>query len=157
MSSSSINGKKRARSSNDNGKRESEEAKGGGKKSSGLDEIESLFGEKKKQKKQDAEAEKAAIAAAKKKKQQQKKIAAAEAADGGTGKNTHARSKSNASGDGGGKTKWIDDGLGGVYNSEGFTGRNEDGVRIFKAHLLGNKPNFGTSKDCPFDCDCCFI
>lgn len=51
---------------------------------------------------------------------------------------------------------WVDDGLGGKFNREGFTGRVEDGVKVFKAHVL-NKPTAGTTKDCPFDCDCCFI
>ncbi|KAG7370988.1 protein of unknown function DUF1764 containing protein [Nitzschia inconspicua] len=51
---------------------------------------------------------------------------------------------------------WVDDGLGGKFNREGYTGRVEDGVKVFKAHVL-NKPGFGQSKDCPFDCDCCFI
>jgi hypothetical protein len=46
--------------------------------------------------------------------------------------------------------------LGGKFNREGYTGRVEDGVKVFKAHVL-NKPGFGRSKDCPFDCDCCFI
>lgn len=54
------------------------------------------------------------------------------------------------------KTGWVDDGLGGKYNAEGYTGRVEDGVKVFKAHVL-NKPNSGTTKNCPFDCDCCFI
>lgn len=52
--------------------------------------------------------------------------------------------------------QWIDDGLGGVYNSEGYTGRIQDGVKIFKAHVLRN-PNSGNTPQCPFDCDCCFI
>ena len=51
---------------------------------------------------------------------------------------------------------WIDDGLGGKYNHEGDTGRVQDGVRVFKAHIL-SKPNAGTTKECPFDCNCCFI
>ena len=51
---------------------------------------------------------------------------------------------------------WVDDGLGGKYNSEGFTGRIEDGVKIFKAHIL-SKPNSGNTPNCPFDCDCCYI
>eukprot|EP00980_Cylindrotheca_fusiformis_P005163 scaffold1101_cov123-Cylindrotheca_fusiformis.AAC.1 len=51
---------------------------------------------------------------------------------------------------------WVDDGLGGKYNGEGFTGRIQDGCKVFKAHVL-NKPNSGNSRDCPFDCDCCFI
>jgi hypothetical protein len=51
---------------------------------------------------------------------------------------------------------WVDDGRGGVFDMEGFTGRKEEGVKVFKAHLF-NKKGFGTTKDCPFDCDCCFI
>lgn len=55
------------------------------------------------------------------------------------------------------KEKWATDGLGGVFNGEGFTGRrDEGGNRVFKAHLM-NKEGFGQSPDCPFDCDCCFI
>ncbi|KAL3778784.1 hypothetical protein HJC23_002690 [Cyclotella cryptica] len=55
------------------------------------------------------------------------------------------------------KDKWASDGLGGVFNGEGYTGRrDEGGHRVFKAHLM-NKEGFGTTKDCPFDCDCCFI
>lgn len=54
------------------------------------------------------------------------------------------------------RDEWIDDGLGGVFDAEGYTGRKEDGVKVFKAHLF-NKKGFGTTKDCPFDCDCCFI
>jgi hypothetical protein len=52
--------------------------------------------------------------------------------------------------------KWIDDGLGGKFNNEGYTGRVEDGVKVFKAHVL-NRPTAGSTKDCPFDCQCCFI
>jgi hypothetical protein len=55
-----------------------------------------------------------------------------------------------------GAEEWVDDGLGGVYNREGYTGRVEDGVRVFKAHVL-RKPNSGQTPLCPFDCDCCFI
>lgn len=55
------------------------------------------------------------------------------------------------------KNKWASDGLGGVFNGEGYTGRKDDGgQRVFKAHLM-NKKGFGESPDCPFDCDCCFI
>jgi hypothetical protein len=55
------------------------------------------------------------------------------------------------------KQKWASDGLGGIFNGEGYTGRkDEGGHRVFKAHLM-NKEGFGMSKDCPFDCDCCFI
>ena len=33
----------------------------------------------------------------------------------------------------------------------------EDGMRIFTEEELGlNKPGAGTTKDCPFDCDCCY-
>ncbi|KAL9180122.1 hypothetical protein ACHAXT_008092 [Thalassiosira profunda] len=55
------------------------------------------------------------------------------------------------------KNKWATDGLGGVFNGEGYTGRRDDGGhRVFKAHLM-NKKGFGESPDCPFDCNCCFI
>ena len=52
--------------------------------------------------------------------------------------------------------EWADDGLGGKFNQEGFTGRKEQGVNVYKAHLF-NKKDFGKTSDCPFDCDCCFI
>eukprot|EP00746_Dinoflagellata_sp_MGD_P168451 gnl/MRDRNA2_/MRDRNA2_99935_c0_seq1.p1 gnl/MRDRNA2_/MRDRNA2_99935_c0~~gnl/MRDRNA2_/MRDRNA2_99935_c0_seq1.p1 ORF type:complete len:189 (-),score=66.82 gnl/MRDRNA2_/MRDRNA2_99935_c0_seq1:150-716(-) len=52
--------------------------------------------------------------------------------------------------------QWVDDGLGGVYNSEGWTGRRtDDNFRIFKAHLLKVGSGGGTPQ-CPFDCQCCF-
>jgi hypothetical protein len=54
------------------------------------------------------------------------------------------------------KEKWADDGLGGKYNAEGFTGRVQDGVKVFKAHLL-SKPGAGSTDECPFDCDCCYM
>ena len=54
------------------------------------------------------------------------------------------------------KDKWACDGLGGIFNGEGYTGRKDDGHRVFKAHLM-NKEGFGQSPDCPFDCNCCFI
>lgn len=55
------------------------------------------------------------------------------------------------------KDSWATDGLGGVFNGEGYTGRRDDGGhRVFKAHLM-NKKGFGSSPDCPFDCNCCFI
>lgn len=51
---------------------------------------------------------------------------------------------------------WVDDGLGGIYNGEGWTGRKTmDGSRIFKTHLLKVGEGGGTPR-CPFDCDCCF-
>lgn len=54
--------------------------------------------------------------------------------------------------------EWVDDGLGGKFNAEGFTGRRDEqsGYKVYKAHLL-NKKGFGTTSQCPFDCDCCFI
>jgi hypothetical protein len=54
--------------------------------------------------------------------------------------------------------EWVDDGLGGKFNSDGFTGRRDEqsGFKVFKAHLL-NKKGFGTTSLCPFDCDCCYI
>ncbi|KAL3816266.1 hypothetical protein ACHAXA_008074 [Cyclostephanos tholiformis] len=55
------------------------------------------------------------------------------------------------------RDRWASDGLGGVFNGEGYTGRRDGGGhRVFKAHLM-NKRGFGNSPDCPFDCDCCFI
>ncbi|CAE8713304.1 unnamed protein product [Polarella glacialis] len=51
---------------------------------------------------------------------------------------------------------WVDDGLGGVYNVDGWTNRRTgDGMRIFKTHLLKVGDGGGTPQ-CPFDCDCCF-
>ncbi|KAJ1624102.1 hypothetical protein T492DRAFT_1049855 [Pavlovales sp. CCMP2436] len=55
---------------------------------------------------------------------------------------------------------WVDDGLGGVHNQEGWTGRKtEDGMRIFKTQLLQNSKHrrSGGGPDCPFDCDCCYV
>jgi hypothetical protein len=52
--------------------------------------------------------------------------------------------------------EWVDDGLGGKFNRDGYTGRVEGGVKIYKAHLF-NAPNFSSTKDCPFDCQCCVI
>ena len=120
----------------------------GSNKSKGLgniDEFDMLFSEKKKQdqqsKKEEAK-EEAAIKAAKKAKYKSD--------DGGS-----SSSKRNHSSDTNGKA-WVDDGLGGKYNKEGYTGRVQDGIKIFKRHIL-NKKGAGQSKDCPFDCDCCFI
>mmetsp|Transcript_24302 Transcript_24302/g.36454 ORF Transcript_24302/g.36454 Transcript_24302/m.36454 type:complete len:195 (+) Transcript_24302:64-648(+) len=51
---------------------------------------------------------------------------------------------------------WIDDGLGGVYDKEGFTGRTTgQGLRIFKGLHSRNKNGGGTPL-CPINCDCCF-
>ena len=55
------------------------------------------------------------------------------------------------------KGEWVNDGLGGIFDSEGYTGRKQEGTgKIYKAHLF-NKKGFGTTPDCPFDCDCCYI
>ena len=56
------------------------------------------------------------------------------------------------------KGEWVNDGLGGVFTTDGFTGRKQEGswYKIYKAHLF-NKKGFGTTPDCPFDCKCCYI
>merc|ERR1711907_485466 len=88
----------------------------------GIDEIDSLFSEKRKHDRQAKKKEEDAKAAKK------------------------ARYKSNKDNGGGSSTsfhrkhiierndEWVDDGLGGKYNKEGYTGRVEDGIKIFKAH-----------------------
>lgn len=69
--------------------------------------------------------------------------------------NNKSSNKSNNSNEA--KQTWASDGLGGIFNGEGYTGRKDGGGhRVFKAHLM-NKEGFGQSKDCPFDCDCCYI
>lgn len=55
---------------------------------------------------------------------------------------------------------WVDDGLGGVHDKDGWTGRRtEEGMRIFKTRLLQptKKKVSGGTPLCPFDCDCCYI
>lgn len=110
----------------------------------GIDEFDKLFSDKKKQdqetKKEEAKKE-AARRAAKK----------ARYKDDNSGSSSNRNQKIDVNG-----SEWVDDGLGGKYNKEGFTGRVEDGVKVFKRHIL-NKPGAGTTADCPFDCDCCFI
>lgn len=98
----------------------------------GWDEIESLFADKKKK------------AAAKAETSQKKKIPSAV-------KVQATKKKMGETDD------WVDDGLGGVYNKEGFTGRVEDGVRIFKAHVIQQSPDAGNTRLCPFDCKCCYM
>lgn len=107
-----------------------------GKESSGWGEIEGLLNSGKKKKKEQKE-EIDELERNRKKK-----------------KRSHSPSLPSTSGKSG--SKWVEDGLGGVYNSEGFTGRVEDGVKVFKAHIL-QKENAGQTSDCPFDCDCCYI
>jgi hypothetical protein len=107
-------------------------------------DIDSIFAEKKRKKEDDAARQ---ITRKKKPKYES-------SSSGGKGGNLSVLEKE--FGPVASSNKWKDDGLGGKFNSEGYTGRVEDGVKVFKAHML-NKPNFGSSKDCPFECQCCFI
>jgi hypothetical protein len=116
-----------------------------GNKKRGWDAIESLFDDKKKDKKERHVEQKEQKKVNDEVRRQQK----AERASSST---TSANSKTNFSA----KEKWEDDGLGGKYNSEGFTGRIQEGVKVFKAHLL-SKPGAGTTDQCPFDCECCYM
>jgi hypothetical protein len=102
----------------------------------GWDEIESLFMDKKQKKQSEMAAEEG-----KAKRSTHKKTI------------KHSQKPNGKSKDG---QDWVDDGLGGKFNPEGFTGRVEDGVKIFKAHVL-YKDKSGQTNDCPFDCKCCFI
>lgn len=117
-------------------------------KKRGWDEIESLFDDKKKKEK-----EQAATAAKEEglRKARRKQHKAAQSAAEPPEKRATA-----AKVEGSEVAGWVNDGLGGKFNTEGFTGRVEDGVKIFKAHVL-SKPNAGQTADCPFDCDCCYI
>lgn len=142
---------------------------------SGLDLIDDLFAAKrtadKQQKIQDEKDEKE-----RKRRRRERRAEAAEAAaasSAGPGSSSsaaaapsHLRAKAksmsslsyardDAAGLKGGE--WANDGLGGIFDAEGYTGRKADGgMKIYKAHLF-NKEGFGTTKDCPFDCDCCYI
>jgi hypothetical protein len=105
------------------------------KTNTGLDEIDALFADKKRTGKAKCETNQQV---AKKRQEKKKNVSSRQQLDK---LNEH---------------DWIDDGLGGKFNKDGFTGRREDGVRVYKAHVL-NKKDFGNSPDCPFDCDCCYI
>ena len=127
-------------------------AKQGAKKQkpNGWNDIESLFDTAKEEKRQNN-----AKTNSKKKK---KKLL-----DRGSGCNrkfsspsVSAPHKGKSSSSSSGNDTWVDDGLGGKYNSEGYTGRIEDGVKIFKTHLLQCSTS-GQTDQCPFDCKCCFI
>jgi hypothetical protein len=122
----------------------SQEESTSGNKKRGWDAIESLFDDKKQDKK-DRHVEQ----------QEQKKLN-----DEYRRQQKAERAKSSTSASGttnfSAKEKWADDGLGGKYNSEGFTGRVQDGVKVFKAHLL-SKPGAGSTDQCPFDCECCYM
>jgi hypothetical protein len=116
-----------------------------GNKKRGWDEIESLFDDKKKDKKERHVEQKEQEKLNEDIRRQQK----AERASAST-------STANSSTKFSAKEKWLDDGLGGKYNAEGFTGRVQDGVKVFKAHLL-SKPGAGATDQCPFDCECCYM
>lgn len=103
-------------------------------------EIDNLFNRGKEEKRKNREREENDKVARKEKKNKRQKIEPSK---------TDKHSSS-------GNEVWVDDGLGGKFNSEGFTGRVEDGVRVFKAHIL-SKPGAGSTPMCPFDCECCFI
>lgn len=117
------------------------------KKASGLDELDDIFATKKIAAK-NAEEEQLA------KKRKQASLAATKSSGASKSKSKLTYSRKDA------ETltekEWVDDGLGGKFNRDGYTGRVEGGVKVFKAHLF-NQPNFGSSQDCPFDCECCFI
>jgi hypothetical protein len=104
----------------------------------GMDEIDSLFAEKKKKQRLETE-----------------EVKSREQAEKSNSKNQAKRTKS-SNGTSASSKDWVDDGLGGKYNAEGYTGRVQDGIKIFKAHLL-NKSKHGNTPECPFDCKCCFI
>jgi len=140
----------------------------------GLDLIDDLFAAKrtadKQQKIQDEKDEKE-----RKRRRRERRAEAAEAAaassagpgsSGSAAAPSHLRAKAKSMSslsytrdDAGGLKggEWANDGMGGIFDSEGYTGRKADGgMKIYKAHLF-NKEGFGTTKDCPFDCDCCYI
>jgi hypothetical protein len=120
------------KSSKKRSRKEEEEAQ---EKPNGLDEIDALFAEKKRTSKEKCETNQRE---ATKRQEKRKHVSSRQELD---------KLKEN---------DWVDDGLGGKFNKDGFTGRREDGVRVYKAHVL-NKKDFGNSPDCPFDCDCCYI
>jgi hypothetical protein len=114
-----------------------------GKKKRGWDAIESLFDDKKQDKKDRVvEQQEQKKLNDEYRRQQKAERASGSSSSGSTNFST--------------KEKWADDGLGGKYNSEGFTGRVSEGVKVFKAHLL-SKPGAGSTDQCPFDCECCYM
>lgn len=152
-SSKGIGDSAKGKTSNDSGsdskKRKRPEGSGGG---AGLEEIDSLFSAKKEQdKKALAEIIERRRLKNKKRNDSCNNNNKPESYSGTTSRGVHNGNNSILS-----KGDWVDDGLGGKYNHEGYTGRVEDGVKVFKAHVL-NRPGSGQTKDCPFDCDCCFI
>lgn len=111
-------------------------------KKRGWDEIESLF-DKKKDVKEEQRLEKNKQEKADDERRKRRKAQRVASATNSNGVFSKTES-------------WVDDGLGGKYNPEGFTGRTEDGVKVFKAHLL-SKPGAGSTSQCPFDCECCYM
>lgn len=133
--------------------------------SGGFDEIDILFTEKKRLDRQEKEELASAAKSGKKKTYSDNDRIQNDVASRSNSSSNRERGNQSVleakfgktgGGGAGAATPWVDDGLGGKFNREGYTGRVEDGVKVFKAHVL-NKPGFGQSKDCPFDCDCCFI
>mmetsp|Transcript_15993 Transcript_15993/g.36749 ORF Transcript_15993/g.36749 Transcript_15993/m.36749 type:complete len:137 (-) Transcript_15993:487-897(-) len=110
-------------------------------KKSGWDEIDNMFEQNKKRKQAE-------------KRQQEKAAAATKASSKASTTNSLSYTRQDI--DVMQEKEWKDDGLGGKFNKEGFTGRTEGGLKVFKAHLF-NRKNFGSTDDCPFDCDCCYI
>lgn len=108
-------------------------------KTDGLNEIDALFDDKKQHEKQRHHEEK--------QERQKKRKRQAQQEQSNNSRQDLLKLKDK---------EWKDDGLGGKYNNEGFTGRREDGVKVYKAHLL-NERDFGNTPDCPFDCSCCYI
>jgi Eukaryotic protein of unknown function (DUF1764) len=123
--------------------------RGGGSTKRGWDEIESIFDEKKKEVKQQADTHRKEASLRKTRRKKE---------DSNTSElnDRSVMPKKSRTVNHGNSGDWVDDGLGGKYNSEGYTGRIEDGMKIFKAHVL-SKPNAGQTPACPFDCDCCYI
>jgi hypothetical protein len=109
-------------------------------KTDGLNEIDTIFDDKKQHKKQRHQHEE-------KQERQKKRKRQAQQEQSNNSRQDLLKLKDK---------EWKDDGLGGKYNNEGFTGRREDGVKVYKAHLL-NERDFGNTPDCPFDCSCCYI
>lgn len=119
------------------------------KQKRGWDEIETLFDDKKRKKVEEVATESSARQTHARKNANQRDRSEKPARS--AAKNSTPKSnKYGTDGD------WVNDGLGGRYNAEGYTGRIEDGVKIFKTHIL-SKPNAGQTPQCPFDCDCCYI
>lgn len=112
----------------------------------GWEEIEGLFDDNKKKQKA------AAAAYHPKSSSSQRKSTTSMRPAGSTVNHSRQDKASKKQGD-----DWVDDGLGGVYNKEGYTGRVEDGVRIFKAHIIQQQTDAGNTALCPFDCKCCYM